>query len=236
MLLAKSPNAQAATKPRIETEGDEATVYIYDVIDSYWGINAQDFAKEIAALSASTINVRINSPGGDVFDAVAIKTALAQHKAKVVVHIDGLAASAASVIMLAGDEIRIVEGAFVMIHNAWSWAIGNAADMRKTADLLEKVDSQIATQYAKKTGAKLEQVQTWMAQETWFTADEAVENGFVDSKVDAEVVENSFDLSAFEKTPKALTERAPKPKDDAEGAKMRATAERRLAFYERTAA
>src|SRR5699024_9441941 len=106
-----------------------ATIYVYDVIGGFFGgVDAEDFAREVAALDVDTIHLRINSPGGDVFDARAMQTALRGHRAHVIAHIDGLAASAASGIAMAADEIEIAEGGFLMIHNAWTLAMGNQAD------------------------------------------------------------------------------------------------------------
>src|SRR5687767_4269453 len=111
---------------------DEATIYIYDVIDSYFGVDAQELVKQLAGLDVKTIHVRINSPGGYVFEARALYNALRRHPAEVISHVDGLAASAASFVALAGDQVLMGEGSFLMIHNAWGIAIGEAEVMRKT--------------------------------------------------------------------------------------------------------
>lgn len=138
--------------------------------------------------------------------------------------------------MLAGDEIEMARGAMVMIHNAWSWCIGNAKDMRATANLLDKVDAQIVRDYEKQTGKSRAQIEEWMAAETWFNEEEAVENGFADRIFEADAVENTFDLSVFARAPAKLTDRKPKTEEDTRTAgDMRAAAEARLALYERTA-
>lgn len=227
-------NKDRGSRPKAEAAGDEATVYLYDAI-GYWGVEANDFVKDLKAITASTIHLRINSPGGDVFDARAMKVALEQHPAKVVAHIDGLSASAASFIMLAADEIRIADGAFVMIHNAWGLAIGNAVEMRATADLLDKVDGSIVNDYVAKTSKTADQVKAWMAAETWFTSAEAVEHGFADSvaekpKADALA---AFDLSAYRNAPKALVEPADNSFDAMANDRQRYEA--RLGLYERAA-
>lgn len=167
---------------KAEADKDEATIYLYDVIGDYCGegVSAKRFAADLAGVTAGTIHLRINSPGGDVFDARAIQTALRQHPAKVVAHIDGLAASAATYVMLGADEIEAVEGAMFMIHDAWAFAIGNKNDMRAMADTLDKIDQGIAADYVSKTGASPEQVRAWMDAETDFTAAEALEEGFID--------------------------------------------------------
>lgn len=159
---------------------DEATVYLYDAIDPYWGIDAGEFVKSLSEITAKTIHLRINSPGGSVFDAEAIQTALQQHKAHVITHIDGVAASAATSIAMSGDEIEMSDGAFFMIHNAWVNKSGNASEFREMADILEKIDANLLRDYQAKTGESAEQIKQWMDAETWFTAQEALTNGFVD--------------------------------------------------------
>ena len=163
---------------------DEATIYLYDIIgeDMFGdgGVSAKAFVQDLAGITAGTIHLRINSPGGDVFDARSMQTALNQHPSKVIAHIDGLAASAATYVMLGADEIEAVEGALFMIHDAWTFAIGNKTDLRKTADTLEKIDEGIANDYVAKTGQSEEQVRLWMAEETDFTAKEALDSGFID--------------------------------------------------------
>lgn len=226
-------NASTERKPlqfvRSETSAD-ATLYIYDVIDAYWGVNAKDVAKTIAGLGTdTTLHLRINSPGGDVFEARAISAAIAQFGGKTVAHIDGLAASAATTIASAAQEVEIVDGGFYMIHNAWTFAMGNKHDMRTTGDLLDKVDGAIISDYARRTGASAEQIIAWMDAETWFTAQEAVDNKFADRLAPAGGSSNAsarqFNLAAFDKTPKALLE---KPAPTIDAAALRAHNERRL--------
>lgn len=191
---------------RIQAKADasEATVYVYDEI-SYWGVRVADFVKEVAALDVATIHLRVNSPGGIVFDAMAMVAALRNHDAHVISHIDGLAASAASFLAMAADEVRMSDGAFLMIHNAWTFAYGDAAAFRKTADTLDKISESIINEYTKRSSASRDQIVQWMHDETWFTATEAKTHGFIDA-VDGGVEEatNRFDLSIFQKVPDAL--------------------------------
>lgn len=189
----------------VEKKDDAATIYLYDVIDPYFGIGAQDFNKELAALKGTTVHLRINSPGGDVFEARAMATAIAQH-GDVIVHIDGLAASAATYITTAAKSVEIAAGSFYMIHNAWTFAYGNKEDLRQTAELLDKIDQTIVADYVKKTGATAEDVSAWMRDETWFTAEEAIEHGFADTLFEASAAENKWNVSAYANAPKALTE------------------------------
>lgn len=195
---------------------DEAEVYIYGPIGgSLWDDNAvepRQFAKELAAIDAKTLRIRINSPGGNVFAGVAIAEAIARHSAKTISHIDGLAASAASRIAIAADEVRMSKDAFFMIHNARGVAIGEAKDMRKTADVLDKLTGTIVDDYAEKTGKSEKQIREWMDAETWFTAQEALDAGFVDEIEDTPAVAAEIDPRFFNHVPDALLERSKQPK------------------------
>lgn len=172
---------------RVSAAGpDEAEVFVYGDIGGWLdGVNADDFVREIAGIKADTISVRINSPGGVVFDGVAIYNALAQHAAKVVATVEGIAASIASVILMAADEIRIVEGAHIMVHRPWSFAIGDAEAMRKEADVLDSLEAGIIDIYEARTGAGRADLEAWVAGETWFDAKGAVANGFADTIIGA---------------------------------------------------
>lgn len=171
---------RAYQNPLINNVTREATVYLYDVIDSWWGIDAAEFVKDLNAIDADVIHLRINSPGGVTTDAEAIQVALQQHSARIVAHIDGLAASAATYIALAAEEIEISDGGLFMIHNAWTCSCGSAEDMRYVAELLDKIDANIVRDYMKRTGKDEDQIKQWMSDSTWFDAEEALENGFVD--------------------------------------------------------
>ena len=163
-----------------------AEIYIYEDVGESWfgGVSAKQFAADLQALGAvSTINVRLNSYGGDVFEGLAIYRLLADHPATVVTFIDGIAASIASVIAMAGNEIRIAEAGEIMIHDAWSVAIGPASELRAVADRLDAVSSSIADVYAARTGQSKEQIQAWMAAETTFQSADAVKHGFAQSVV-----------------------------------------------------
>jgi ATP-dependent Clp protease protease subunit len=217
-------------------DGSEATVYVYDVIDSYLGISAADFVKELAALSAPTIHLRINSPGGDVFDARAMATAVRGHPSKIIAHVDGMALSAATTLAIAAAETEMAEGSFFMIHNAWSWGVGNANDLMELAALLEKIDGALVADYTRKTKQTAEQIVAWMAAETWFTAQEAVDAGFADRvfKGAEAAAKNRWDVAdIYAKTPKVLTEKKPEPAPDPLLVK-RAEFARRLNLYQRT--
>lgn len=191
-------------------DGKEATVYLYDAIvateeeaEWYGGVSAQSFVKQLAGLEADTIHLRINSPGGSVFAGRAMETALRQHSAKVIVYVDGLAASAASFVAMAGDEIEMAQGAFFMIHKAWSMALGNSDELRKEADLLDKVDGSLAKTYHDRTGLPEDELAEMMAAETWLDADEAVAKGFADRVAEGNAAQNRWDLSAYQNAPAA---------------------------------
>ncbi len=166
--------------PQAKADDEEATLYVYDAIGTWFGIAAADFVQALAGIKAKTIHLRINSPGGSVMEAEAIQTALQQHPARIIAHIDGWAASAATFVALAADEIEIADGGFFMIHRAWGVAIGNVDDMTDLAGILGKMDANISADYQRKTGVSAEQIAEWMAAETWFSAAEALEHGFVD--------------------------------------------------------
>lgn len=208
-------NASAERKPLnfVRADGADdapkvATLYLYDVIDNFWGISAKSVADATAGLDAdTTLNVHINSPGGDVFEARAIKTLLDGVPGPVNVFVDGLAASAATTIAMAGDEIVMADGAYFMIHNAWSIALGNKSDMLDMAALLEKMDGTIATDYATRSGKPLADVAALMDAETWFTAQEAVDAGLANRVAEPPkkaAASNHWNLAVFDRVPKAL--------------------------------
>lgn len=168
-----------------------ADVFIYGDIGSWSdGLTANDFAREVVALDVGNLNVRLNSGGGSVFEGQAIYNTLSQHKAKVTVTIDGVAASIASVIAMAGDEIRITEGSHIMVHKPWSMAMGDADSMRKEAEVLDSLESGIIDIYAARTGKNTKQLTDWVSAETWFKGQAAVDAGFADSVIPAKRREN----------------------------------------------
>lgn len=200
---------QAPNGYRMLNKGDRGEIYLYGVIGGDWfggGVTAKQFADDLKRLgNIKQIDVRINSEGGDVFDGKAIYSLLVEHKANVTVHVDGLAASAASFIAMAGNTIEIAEGAFMMIHRAWGVAIGNVDEMRRYADLLDTVDGTIRDVYAARTKQSADDIKAWMDAETWFTAKEAVENGFADRMVEnMKVAACVSDPSRYKRLPAAL--------------------------------
>jgi ATP-dependent protease ClpP protease subunit len=181
---------------------DHADVYIYDAI-GFHGVEAQTFVEEFDEIESSRITLRINSPGGDVFDGMAIFNAIKRHNATVTTEIDGLAASMASIIALAGDTVNMHDLGLFMIHEPWSMVVGNADDMRSEADLLDKVRDQGIDIYRSKSNLDDTELRAAMSAETWYTASEAYDAGFVHNIIETEPDQSSgmFDLSMFDNPP-----------------------------------
>ncbi|AMW63823.1 head maturation protease [Mycobacterium phage Shipwreck] len=194
---------------RIQNKADDDTVAqvdIYDEIDWYWGVTAKNFRNELKALpdSVDTIELHINSPGGDVYEAIAIMNSLRQHKARVVTTVDGYAASSAGFIAVgASDELIIAENSELMAHLPWAFMVGDAHDMRKMADDLERIGRNIASIFAARAGGSVDEWIDVLTAETWWSAQEAVDAGIADKvlaapKRDAKnAARNRFDLSVF---------------------------------------
>ncbi len=160
-------------------------ISIFDEI-GYWGVTAKDFITDLKTVPSNhKILLRIHSPGGEVFDGNAIANALSRHPGGYEAQIEGLAASMATVISLSGRPVKMAANGFYMIHNPWGIALGDAAGMREQAELLDKIQGGIVNAYVAKSGQTPEQIQSWMDAETWFTAQEAKDAGFVDEITDA---------------------------------------------------
>ncbi len=190
---------------RAEVRADAtAEIFICDVIDSWggdWGVSAADVTAALAELGDVTaLDVRLNSPGGDYFEGVAVAHALARHPATVTVRVDGLAASAASVIAMGGDRIVMGQGSQMMIHEASSMAWGTADEMRRTAAMLDQTNDDIAALYAQRTGGDQAVWREAVADETWYTAAQAVAAGLADEVAP---------LPARQQAEEALAARAP---------------------------
>ena len=188
--------------------GDAVDVYLYDVIG--WPfIEAQDLLYQIPT-TAKTINVHINSPGGDVFEGMAIYNFLTGHRATVNITVDALAASSASLVAMAGQDVKMAPASFVMIHNPWTMMAGDAEDLRKEADLLDKISGVFADAYAARTGRSRQEMLDLMQAETWYTADEAIEaklaTGTVGDQGGAQA--SAFDLSVFANVPENIRNRS----------------------------
>lgn len=171
-------------------DSDRAEVLIYGAIGNFWGdsISAKDFTKALKDLpdSVKNLDIRVNSPGGDVFDGFAIYNVLKRHKAKKTVYIDGMAFSIASIIALAGDEIVMGEGSQYMVHLPWTYAAGNKVELMATIERLESIEDELVGIYHRRTKLDRNEIRDYLAKETFFTASEAVELGFADRAMEDE--------------------------------------------------
>ena len=200
----------------IQAKADQsADISIFDEI-GFWGVTAKQFIGDIKAIDAKTIKLAINSPGGSVFDALAMYNALRQHPANVEVTVLGVAASAASLVAMAGDTIVMPENAFMMIHNPLNFAYGNADELREMADVLDKIGASLVATYANRTGLPEDEIKALLDAETWLNAEEAVLKGFADELQPALKVAASFDLERLPDNVRAAIEPPPAPEPEPE--------------------
>ena len=207
----------------IDRSGDVPEIYIYDEIappmPEWWGESDVVSAKAVLAAleevgDVEKLVVRINSPGGDVFEGVAIYNALVRHSATIHVEIDALAASIASLVAMAGDIIVMAGNALMMLHRAWTIAYGDADELSIVVESLRRVDKTIIDTYDARTGdnSTPEQIEEWLAAETWMTAEEAIERGFADRAGELKAgVEARVPEGRFKNTPKQLISAKPQP-------------------------
>lgn len=189
-----NPNVKAVN-------GDNSTtITMLDVVgEDHWtdeGVTAKRVGSELRAIGDQDIIVELNSPGGDFFEGVAIYNMLREHKGRVTVKIIGIAASAASVIAMAGDDIQIGEAGFLMIHNAWTVSVGNRHDMQASADTLEPFDKAMADVYAKQAGVSTEIASEWMDKESYFNGTEAVKLGLATSLLESDEIQDEEGANA----------------------------------------
>lgn len=198
---------------------DEAEVMLYDEVGGWYGSTADDFINDLRGITAPKILLRVNSPGGSVTEGIAIANALRSHPANVTVQVDGIAASIASVIAMAGDQVRMMPNALLMVHEASGLCAGEASDMIKMAEVLDKISDNIAGAYAARAGGTEAEWRQVMKNETWYRGEEAVAAGLADEAVatpkrgdsppDPEM-QQQFDLAAYGYAGPARPE-APKP-------------------------
>ena len=178
---------------RAAADSEERAISVYDVIGyDYWtgeGVTAKRVAAALRSMGAGPVTVNVNSPGGDMFEGLAIYNLLREHKGEVTVKVLGLAASAASIIAMAGDTVQIARAGFLMIHNAWVMAVGNRNDLREYADTLEPFDRAMADIYAARTGQETKAMAKLMDAETWIGGSDAVEDGFADELLASDQVD-----------------------------------------------
>lgn len=196
----------------------DADIYIYDEI-GFWGVTAKQFISDLNALGDIThINLHINSPGGDVFEGIAIFNALKTHGASITVYVDGVAASMASVIAMVGTPVIMPENTFMMIHKPFGFTGGDAEDMRTYADLLDKVEAVLLPAYAQKTGKTTDEVAAMLADETWMSGAECLAHGFADQvtpAVKAMACIQSKRTEEFKKMPESIRNMITPPRNSA---------------------
>lgn len=170
---------------------NETTIYMYGSIGDGWyaDISANDVRSQLNAIESDTINIHLNSPGGDVFESIAISNLLKDHKAKIIVTIDALAASGGSVIAMGADQVIMKKNAMMMIHKAWTYAAGNSIELTKIANDLEKMDSAVTESYTSRFVGERSELEQLLADETWLTAEECLALGFCDEVTDLEQTE-----------------------------------------------
>lgn len=229
LLQLLADNKDRGVGVRASVKNDAATIYLYDVIDPFWGVSAIAFAAALNQVrNADSITLRINSPGGDVFEGRSIASLLSDVADRLTVQVDGLAASAATTVAIQGKNLIMMPGSFFMIHKAWTFAMGNDDELTALAKLLGKIDGELSAEYAQVSGKSVEETLRLMAEETWFTAQEAVDAGFADSVAgaaaddDEQVIPDkdedatqdraAWNLSAYARAPKLAIASARRPK------------------------
>jgi ATP-dependent protease ClpP protease subunit len=219
LLRDNAARAEGPVPIRSEVAQGVVDIYVYDVIDPYWGASALGLIDALTAAAGQPVTLHINSPGGDVFEGRAMAAAIAAYTGPVEACIDGLCASAATYLALAAGKVCMVEGGLFMVHNSWTLAYGDKTALLDTANLLDKIDGTIAQSYMRKTGCALDQAVAWMNAETWFTADEALAAKFIDEIEPAtqqgEATEpvDRWNLSAYANAPKREAKPQPQQSD-----------------------
>lgn len=185
---------------------DQTELIVYDVIGFPWN-DASELVRTISGITSKEILVRISSPGGDLFDSLSIYNSLVSHKAKIITRNESLAASAATILMLAGKERQAYKSSMAMIHEPWALVVGNQHDMRDFADVLSKINDNMIDIYAGGTNiGKREWKEKMEKGETWWNAREMKDNGFIHTILDGKPVKAQFDLSIFNNLPSELSE------------------------------
>lgn len=190
----------------------QAEICLYDEIDSFFGVGARQFNEQLTALGeVNQITLRINSPGGSVWEGMAVLAMLQNHKAKIITRVEGIAASMASIVAMAGDVIEMPENAFMMIHNPADWVAGGSEEFRKKADVLDQVKAALVGIYAQRTGRTPEEISAWMDEETWMDGTTCLERGFCTNVLPSVTIAASLTANQFRKTPVGLVVQSPLP-------------------------
>lgn len=222
-------NAKVPGAIRAAVSGDTADVFLKGVISADWGVSATELREAFAQAEGRPVKLHINSPGGDVFEGREMQSIITGYSGKVTAVIEGVAASAATIVAMAANEAQMIKGSRYMIHNGWTITFGNRHDHQASFKLLEGFDAELAAEYAAYTGKDATQAAAWMDAETWFNAEQALENGFVKAVLDNTKAEGvnaqlrAWNLSAYANAPQ-LEDEPPAP----DYAAIRAQNERRL--------
>lgn len=193
---------EEAAGVRAVARGDNVITMFEDIGEDFWtggGVTAKKVAAQLRAIGERPVEVQINSPGGDMFEGIAIYNVLREHPQPITVKVMGMAASAASLIAMAGDEVQIGVSSFLMIHNCWVLAMGNRHDMADVAEWLAPFDQAMVDLYALRTTAKAEDIAKWMDAETWMSGTTAIERGFADSLLPADQMERAAETQATDR-------------------------------------
>lgn len=194
-------------KYEIKAVDEETTdVLLYGIV-AWWDLDSAQFAEDLMRITTPRVNLRINSPGGNVFDGIGMYNSIKAHPAHFTSTIESSALSIMSVVALASDVVKIAKNAFMMVHEPWSIIAANAKEHRKEADVLDKLSVGMIGTYVEKTGKPSNEIKSWMEEETWFNAQEAKSAGFVDEIIGESSTNAFFDLSIFSNVPDELQNR-----------------------------
>ena len=203
-------------------------ILIYQPIgENHWEPEKSMTGETIKSQLKGDVTVRIDSPGGDVFQGFNIYNQLAQHDGKVTIYVDGAAASAASIIAMAGDEVYLPETSVLMIHDPWTMAVGDSGDMKKTAEKLDTIKDAIIPAYVTKTGLDAEQISAMMSEETWLTGSQAAEMGFGTLVEGGKQTASNFERPWIKNAPKPVPKEEPKEKPKEEPKPFKAKLQKR---------
>lgn len=215
---------------RAETSGDSPRVYLKGVISADWGVSAADLRAAFETVGGRDVSLRINSPGGDVFEGREMQAVITNYPGKVTAVVEGITASAGTIVAMAANETHMLRGSRYMIHNGQSIGLGDRHDFKALYELLATFDAELAAEYAKYSGQKAEDISGWMDAETWYTAEEALDKGFVQKVIDNTKADHvtaqlkAWNLSAYRNAPDLSAIADPAP----DFAAVRAANERRL--------
>lgn len=224
-------NVEARSSISTNLQGEAAHIFLKGVISADFGVGAADLRAAFDQAAGVDAVLHINSPGGDAFEGREMQAVIAGYSGKVTAVVEGLAASSATIVSMAANEVHMLKGSRYMIHNGMTIAMGNRHDMKSVYDLLAGFDAELAADYAKHAGGDVQQMAAWMDAETWFTAEQALEHGFVhqlleNTKAAVESSIAAWNLSAYANAPK------PEPEPGPDWAAVMANNRRRLSVLQ----